>query len=110
MDDVMRGCLWAAAVMTPTALAGLVVIHHVTTRNIAMPVGILSAGAIRLLLSLIGSVIVLCFVAVPVVWFVAWLGTFYFVVLFAEVYVAIQAMSRYKKRRIVAIDSCRDVS
>ncbi|MDO8302450.1 MAG: hypothetical protein Q7T18_04320 [Sedimentisphaerales bacterium] len=97
MGDVMRGCLWAAAVMAPTAFAGLVVIRYVTSRNRVIPVNIFSAGAIRLLLSLIGSVIILRFVAVPVVWFVAWLGIFYFVVLVAEVYVAIWAMSRHKK-------------
>jgi hypothetical protein len=110
MSDVIRGCLWAAAVMVPTAVGGLAAIRYVASRNTAMPAGILVAGAIRLLLSLIGSVIIFRFVAVPVVWFVAWLGVFYFVVLVAEVYVAIQAMSRHKKQRIVAIDFCRDVS
>jgi hypothetical protein len=94
MGDVIRGCLWAAAVMAPAAIAGLVVIRYVTSRNIAMPAGIFSAGAIRILLSLIGSVIIFRFVTVPAVWFVAWLGIFYFIVLVAEVYIAIQTMSR----------------
>ena len=97
MGDAIRGCLWAAAVMAPTALASLVVIRYVASRNIPMPANIFSAGAIRLLLSLIGSAIILRFTAVPVVWFVVWLGLFYFAVLAAEVYIAIQVMSRYKK-------------
>jgi hypothetical protein len=101
MSDVIRGCLWAAAVMAPAALAGLAVIYYAASRRDAMSAAALFAGAIRLLLSVAGSVTILCFVAVPVVWFVAWLGLFYFVMLVAEVYFAISRANREKEQRLV---------
>jgi hypothetical protein len=110
MNDVMRSCLWAAAIILPAALAGLAVIYYAVSRSDMMSSVFLLAGAIRLLLSLVGSVIILRFAAVPVIWFVAWLGLLYFVMLAVEVYITIQMMSKHKKQGIVAFDIHRNVS
>lgn len=97
MNDVMRSCMLAAAVIAPAACAGFVIVFYMASHKSAMLTASLSAGVIRVLLAVAGCVIIFRFVTVPVGWFLAWMGFFYIITLVAEVYYAIAVMNRQKE-------------
>jgi hypothetical protein len=97
MNDVMRSCMWAAAAIAPAACAGFAVVFYMSSHKSLMLTASLSAGVIRLLLAVAGSVIILRFVAVSAGWFLAWMGLFYIITLVAEVYYAILAINKQKE-------------
>ena len=97
MNDVMRSCIWAAAAIAPAALGGFAVIFYMVWRKLSVPLAALSAGVIRLLLAVAGSVIILHFAAISAGWFLAWMGLFYLVTLVAEVYYALLSINRQKE-------------
>jgi hypothetical protein len=97
MNEVMRSCVWAAAAVAPAACAGFAIVFYLASCKSAMLMASLSAGIIRLLLVVAASVIILRSIAIPVGWFLAWMGFFYIITLVAEVYYAIAAMNRQKE-------------
>jgi hypothetical protein len=101
LSEALSGCLWAAAVTLPAASAGFAAITFAKSLNLSMSSAALSAGAIRLLLIVVGCAIIPGFAAVPALWFLAWLGFFYVVTLVAEVYFAILIVNKQKEQRLV---------
>jgi hypothetical protein len=90
-----KTCLWALIVNSVAVCAGLVpVVLSTLYKPSLYTLSILAAGVIRLLITAVGAVIILVFVEVGVLWFVAWLGFFYLVVLGAEVYFTVRRLSR----------------
>ena len=75
--DALKGCLWAVVVATVAGSTALV-------WNV-----VLLSGVIRLLLMLGGTIVILCFVNINVLWFIGWLGLFYAVFLIMEVWFAL---------------------
>ena len=81
-----KACLWAAIATIIAVCGGLVpVVYSTLYKPSLYAVSVLAAGVIRLLITAVGAVIILAFVEVGVLWFVAWLGFFYIAVLVAEV-------------------------
>ena len=105
MGNALIGCLFAAAVMTPAASAGLAVIVYIKSHSESMLTGILAAGVLRLLLVVGGSAIIIQFILPHVLCFLAWLGLFYVVTLIAEVRLAISIVNTQREQRLVAVGS-----
>ncbi len=84
--EQMTACLWALLANAVAVCGGFVPAAFSSRyRPSLYPLSILAAGVIRLLITAGGAAIILVFVEVGVLWFVAWLSFFYLVVLVVEV-------------------------
>jgi hypothetical protein len=96
-----KACLWAVIATTIAVCVGLTpVVYSVFYKPSMYPLSVLAAGVIRLLITAGGAVIILIFVEVGVLWFAAWLGFFYIVVLAVEVYSAIRTLNRQNQTSV----------
>jgi purine-cytosine permease-like protein len=86
--------------MVPVASAGFAAIAWGKSYGLPASTAALMSGAVRLLLAVVGSAIIIWFTAVPVLWFLVWLGLFYIAALVAEVYFAILMINRQKEQRL----------
>jgi hypothetical protein len=81
-----NNCFWAIVVNSVAACGGVVLFVYAGLFRQSIPASYLQAAhAIRLLLAVIGSGVVLYFVKVDAFWFVVWVVVLYIVVLIFEV-------------------------
>jgi hypothetical protein len=106
----MTAFLWAGAVMVPVAGAGFAAIALGKSHGLPLSIAALLAGAIRLLLALAASAIIIWFVTLPVLWFLMWVGIFYIAALTAEVYFAVSMINKQKEQRFVTCGPDRNFS
>jgi hypothetical protein len=95
---VITPFLWAAVITTPAAIAGFGALFFAKSGRLRISTAAVLAGAVRLLLAVAGSAIIIRFITVSVLWFVFWLIFLYFAVLGAEVYLAILIANNNKQR------------
>ena len=94
--DVAKSCLWAVIISVIGGCGGLApVIYTSLAKSSPSAASVLAVTVIRLLITLGGAAIIITSVRVQVLWFVAWLGLFYFVILVAEVCFIIKTLSQY---------------
>jgi hypothetical protein len=94
--DVAKSCLWAVIISVIGGGCGLApVIYATLVKTSPSVASVLAVTVIRLLITLGGAAIIITSVRVQVLWFVAWLGLFYFVILVAEVCFIIKTLSQY---------------
>ena len=89
-----------AAALIVSVLAGgasmALLMYFVKYRPDLLPVGVMASAAVRLLLMMAGTVIFLFFAKVDAIWFVAWVGAFYIVMLVWEIRFALRAVNKVK--------------
>lgn len=94
--DAVKSCLWAVIISVIGGGGGLApVIYTSLVKSSLSVASVLAVTVIRLLITLGGAAIIITSVRVHVLWFVAWLGLFYLVILVAEVCFIIKTLSRY---------------
>ncbi len=94
--DVAKSCLWAVIISVIGGCGGLApVIYTSLVKSSPSAASVLAVTVIRLLITLGGAAIIITSVRVHVLWFVAWLGLFYLVILVAEVCFIIKTLSQY---------------
>ena len=96
--DVAKSCLWAVIISVIGGGCGLAPVIYATlvkTSPSVVSVLALAVTVIRLLITVGGAAIIITFVRVNVLWFAAWLGLFYLVVLAVEVCFIIKTLSQY---------------
>jgi len=95
--EAVKSCL---AAVTVSGIAGgiamLPIIYAVAYKPALLTVLGLATGTLRLLLMLAGSIIIILFVKVSVLWFVVWIGVFYSAMLILEVGSVIRTANRRK--------------
>ncbi len=97
-DSVRGACFWAIIVNAIAAGGGAApVVYAVAFRPSVQAYYLLVAGTIRLLLAAAGSSIILIFVKVNVLWFVASVGIMYATVLALEVCFFVKTMAECDK-------------
>ena len=93
--DVAKSCLWAVIISVIGGGCGLApVIYTSLVKSSPSAASVLAVTVIRLLITLGGAAIIITSVRVHVLWFVAWLGLFYLVILVAEVCFIIKTLSQ----------------
>ena len=94
--DVAKSCLWAVIISVIGGGSGLAPVIYATLVKRALSVAsVLAVTIIRLLITVGGAAIIITSVKVHVLWFVAWIGLFYLVILAAEVCFIIKTLSQY---------------
>lgn len=94
--DVAKSCLWAVIISVIGGGCGLApVIYASLVKSSPSAASVLAVTVIRLLITLGGAAIIITSVRVHVLWFAAWLGLFYLVILVAEVCFIIKTLSQY---------------
>jgi hypothetical protein len=84
--DVAKSCLWAVIISVIGGGCGLApVIYAALVKKAPSVASVLAVTVIRLLITVGGAAIIITSVRVQVLWFAAWLGLFYLVILAAEV-------------------------
>lgn len=93
--EAVKSCLVAITVSGLAGSTALILIAYAAAyRPSHLAVLTLAAGIVRLLLMAVGSVIIVFFVRVSILWFVVWIGVFYLVMLVFEMRIAVQAVNR----------------
>ena len=94
--DVAKSCLWAVIISVIGGGCGLApVIYTTLVKTLPSIASILAVTVIRLLITVGGAAIIITSVRVHVLWFAAWLGLFYLVILVAEVCFIIKTLSQH---------------
>lgn len=101
--ETFTSFLWAALVTASAAIAGFIVILFAKCGFLPFSVATLLAGAIRLLLTITGTAIIICSVPLADLSFVLWLVILYLLMLIAEVCFAIRIFDEQKEQRF---DNC----
>jgi hypothetical protein len=84
--DIAKSCLWAVIISVIGGGCGLApVIYAALVKKVPSVASVLAVTVIRLLITVGGAAIIITSVRVQVLWFAAWLGLFYLVILAAEV-------------------------
>ncbi len=84
-DNARNSCFWAVVVNGAAALGAIVPVVCAVLLKPPVPVHyVFAANAVRLLLAIVGSGIILHFVKIDVLWFVVCVGTLYIAVLVLE--------------------------
>jgi len=93
--EAVKSCLVAITISGLAGSTALILIAYAATyRPSHLAVLALAAGIVRLLLMAAGSIIIVFFVRVSILWFVVWIGVFYLVMLVFEMRIAVQAVNR----------------
>ena len=96
--DALNACFWAIVVSGIAACGGFIPIAAGSRAASSLSIAsVLASGAIRLLLALAGVVIIILFVKVNAMWFAAWLGLFYVVMLGWEVWLATRIINKHTR-------------
>ena len=91
--DALRACGLAMAVSVAAAAGGFApVLYTGFFKSDHMAIGAMAGGLIRILLAVAGFIIVIKFVPVSVVWFLAWLGLFYLATVIVETFFVVSRM------------------
>ena len=94
--DAAKSCLWAVIISVIGGGCGLApVIYATLVKRAPSVASVLAVTVIRLLITVGGAAIIITSVRVQVLWFVAWIGLFYLVILVAEVCFIIKTLSQY---------------
>jgi hypothetical protein len=95
--DTVKGFLAAIAVSSfAGGLALIPVFYAVSYKPDLIQIFSLAAGAIRLLLTIAGSVTICLLVNINFLWFFGWIAIFYLVILVIEIRIALAAMDLNK--------------
>jgi hypothetical protein len=97
-NDVLQSCFWAITVSAAACVTGLLPMSKaIFQKQNVSAMSFLAGSIIRLLLMLFGTVIILVFVKVNVIWFAIWISLLYILMLAAEVIFAVQRMNTDNK-------------
>jgi hypothetical protein len=95
-ESARNNCFWAIVVNGIAACGGIAPFIYAGLFKPSIPVYYLpAASVIRLLLAVIGSGVILCFVKIDALWFAAWVGMLYLAVLVLEVRFFIKMLTGY---------------
>ncbi|MGA2172094.1 MAG: hypothetical protein ABSG82_03650 [Sedimentisphaerales bacterium] len=96
-EQAIKSCLAAIVVSGLAGCGGLIpIIYAAAHKPALLTIFVLAATVIRLLLMVMGSIIIILFAKVSVLWFAVWIGIFYLVMLSLEIYFAIHTANRCK--------------
>jgi hypothetical protein len=102
-QEAVKSCLAAATISGLAVCISLIPkIYAAAYRPALLAFSGLAAGVLRLLLMLVGTIIMISFVKVNILWFVVWIGAFYPIILIRDITFAIHAANR---REIMGADS-----
>jgi len=97
--DITRSCLWAVMVSVIAGSVGFAPVIYAARVYKSPPsvVSILAGITIRLLTMIAGTVSIIAFADINILWFVAWMGLFYIVILVMEACFVVRILKQYNQ-------------